>query len=121
MLYAIIPHKCVESKSKNSDYHIFEAYLNNNDNTISINMHSMCSLHIKIKPQYKTLVNNNLDKKIISLNIELKDGKEKNIKFQYYKNNNGIFMTQDKEDAMVFIALLKKHLCDICVKVLFEG
>ncbi|WP_295294832.1 hypothetical protein [uncultured Brachyspira sp.] len=119
MIYAIVPPKCIESDT--DYYHIFEAYFNINDNTITINMHSISSLHIRIKPKYKNMVNNNFKENYISINVESKDGKNKMLKYKYYKNNNGIFMTENREDTIVVAVLLRNHLCSNCAQFLFGG
>ncbi|ADK31050.1 hypothetical protein R4M03_05265 [Brachyspira pilosicoli] len=117
MIYAIVPPKCIEGDT--NEYHIFEAYFNIIDNTITINVHSISSLHIKIKPRYKNMVNNNFKENYISINIELKDGRNKMLKYKYYKNPNGIFMTESREDTIVVAVLLKNYLCGNCAQFLF--
>ena len=117
MIYAIVPPRCIEGDV--NYYHIFEAYFNINDNTITINVNSISSLHVKIKPKYKNMVNNNFKEDYISINIESKDGRNKMLKYKYYKNSNGIFMTENREDTIVIAVLIKNYLCSKCAQFLF--
>lgn len=63
--------------------------------------------------------NNNFKENYISINIELKDGRNKMLKYKYYKNPNGIFMTESREDTIVVAVLLKNYLCGNCAQFLF--
>ena len=41
------------------------------------------------------------------------------LKYKYYKNPNGIFMTESREDTIVVAVLLKNYLCGNCAQFLF--